>query len=74
MATNTFSARLRLILTAAVRPGLKWALRRVKKNIYDQENKLLIFAIIITLEGIEITKTEKKRKMTTKQSEKYFFH
>lgn len=32
-------------------------------------NKINYFAIIITLEGIEKTKTEKKRKMTTKQSE-----
>ena len=69
---NTFSAQLRLILTAAVRPGLKWALRRVKKIFMT--NKINYFYIIITLEGIEKTKTEKKRKMTTKQSEEYFFH
>lgn len=40
-----------------------------QKKIF-MTNKINYFAIIITLEGIEKTKTEKKkRKMTTKQSE-----
>lgn len=57
---NTFSARLRLILTTAVRPGLKWTLKRVKKKFMTK--KINCFAFIITLEGTEKTKTEKKQK------------
>ena len=69
VAINMFWARLRLILARAVRRGLKWALRRAQ-NIFMPKN-INSISIIITLEGIERTNTEK---MTTKRSEEYFFH
>ena len=63
-----FWSRLRLILARAVRRGLKGALRRAQ-NIFMPKN-INCITIIITLKGIEETKTEK---MTTKQCE-YFLH
>ena len=68
---NMFWAQLRLILAQAVRRGLKWALRRAQ-NIFMpfMPKNINSITIIITLEGIEKINTEK---MTTKQSEEYFF-
>ena len=68
LGINMFWARLRLALVRAIRPGLKWALRRAQ-NIFMPKN-INSVTIIITLKGIEKLKTEK---MTTKQSEEYFF-
>lgn len=44
------------------------------RYIYAQDHKaiLLLITVIITTEGSERIKTEKK--MTTKQSKKYFLH
>ena len=66
---NMFWARLRLILAWAIRRGLKWVLRGAQ-NIFMPKN-INSITIIITLEGIEKINTEK---LTTKQSEEYFFH
>ena len=66
---NMFWAALILILVRAVRRGLKRAQRRAQ-NIFMPKN-INSTTIIITLEGIEKVNTEK---MTTKQSEEYFFH
>ena len=65
---NMFWARLRLILVQAIRRGLKGALRRAQ-NTFMPKN-INSITIITTLEGIERINTEK---MTTKQSEEYFF-
>ena len=55
---NMFWARLRPILARAF--------------IYAQE--INCSTIVMTLEGIEEMKTEKKKKKTTKQCEEYFSH
>ena len=57
---NMFWARLRLILTRAVRRRLKWVLR-----IFTPKN-INCITIIITVEGIEKIKTEKKNKNDNK--------
>lgn len=61
-------AQLGLILARPVRRGLKRALRRTQ-NIFLPKN-INCIAVVITLEGIEKVKTEKKG---IKQSEEFFF-
>jgi len=65
---NMFWAQLRLTLAWAIRQGLKWALRMVQ-NIFMPKN-LNCITTVISLEGTEKLKAEKK-KMIKKQSEEY---
>ena len=57
--SNMFWDQLRLILARAVRRGLKRAVRSAQ-NIFMPKN-INCITIIITLEGIEKIKTEKKK-------------
>ena len=67
---NTLWVQLGLILVRAVRRGLKRTLRRAQ-TIYLPKNRDCI-TMIITLGDTEKIKTGKK--MTSKESEEYFFH
>ena len=69
---NLFWARLRLILARAIRWELKCAQRRAQNMFLPKNINCITIIIIVTLEGIEKIKTGKK--ITTKQSEEYFFH
>ena len=67
---NMFWAWLRLILTQAVRRGLKWALRRAQNIFMPKDINSITIIITLGIKGIEKINTEK---MTTKHSEEYFF-